>query len=138
MKKFRTASVALLTAGALAFSSANAFAADDSSASSASSEDTTNNNGNSSQDTDNDANNNGNSSQGGNGSSEIGNFLGASDSEKGVWGSEKGPDATPFGWLWYSYTIAATLAAVGGLVVANADNIENAAASFGFDIDLPF
>ncbi|MGO3086997.1 MAG: hypothetical protein ACTIIL_05720 [Corynebacterium flavescens] len=52
-------------------------------------------------------------------SSKIGEFLGASDSERGVWGSSKGADEatgekpTPFTWLWYGYTLAATAGLIG-------------------------
>nr|WP_286982848.1 hypothetical protein [Corynebacterium sp. UBA5992] len=72
-------------------------------------------------------------------SSKIGDFLGASDSERGIWGSTKGgEDATTFGWLWYGYTLAATAGLIGTAIALNADNIEQAAAAAGIDLKLPF
>ncbi|MGP5497204.1 hypothetical protein [Corynebacterium flavescens] len=71
-------------------------------------------------------------------SSKIGDFLNASDSERGVWGSDKGAGATTFGWLWYGYTLAATAGLIGTAVALNADNIEQAAAAAGIDLKLPF
>lgn len=77
-------------------------------------------------------------------SSKIGDALNASPSERGVWGSSKGADEatgaepTPFSWLWYGYTIAATVGLIGSAIALNADNIENAAAAHGIDLKLPF
>lgn len=127
MTSFRKAAVALATAGALTLSATPALAADTT--------DTTNT-GATNTATANDSSTG--SSTGSSGSSNIGNALGASESEKGVWGSSKGEGATTFGWIWYAYTLAATAAAIGGVVAYNADNIENAAAQFGVNIKLPF
>ncbi|MGP5577862.1 hypothetical protein, partial [Corynebacterium flavescens] len=77
-------------------------------------------------------------------SSKIGEFLGASDSERGVFGSSKGKNEatgenpTPFTWLWYGYTLAATEGLIGTAIALNADNIEQAAAAAGIDLKLPF
>ncbi|MDN6430766.1 hypothetical protein [Corynebacterium flavescens] len=77
-------------------------------------------------------------------SSKIGEFLGASDSERGVWGSSKGKseetgeNPTTFSWLWYGYTLAATAGLIGTTIALNADNIEQAAAAAGIDLKLPF
>ncbi|HCG45582.1 hypothetical protein [Corynebacterium flavescens] len=72
-----------------------------------------------------------------NGSSAIGDLLGADERDREVWGSEKG-EASPFSWLWYGYTLAATAGLIGTAIALNADNIEQAAAAAGIDLQLPF
>ena len=106
MRSIRTSAIALVTAGAVALSATPAMAQDGS---------TFNPNATI--------------------SSEIGNALGASDSEKAIWGSSKGGnDATTFGWIWYGYTLAVTAAAIAGGVNAAYPEIQKVAAQWGIQL----
>ncbi|BAU97367.1 hypothetical protein N24_3105 [Corynebacterium suranareeae] len=109
MRKLRTASVALLTAGALALTAAPAIA-DESSV----------------------------GSTGSSASSQVGDAFEANEYERNIWGSSKDfEEVTPFGSAWYGYTIAATAVAAWGLAYANFSAIEQAAAQAGINLQLP-
>lgn len=110
MRKIRTSAVALLAAGALALTATPAVA--QSSA----------------------------TSSGSSASAEVGTALDANEYERSIFGSSKDFDnVTPFGQAWYFYTLAATATAtaVAGVVYANLENIENAAAAAGIQLQLP-
>ena len=108
MRKIRTSAVALLTAGALALTATPAMAQSSV------------------------------SSSGSSASSEIGSLLDATDEERALFGSSKDlASVSPFGQVWYLYTLAATGVAAFGLVHANIANIEAAAAQWGIQLDIP-
>lgn len=78
------------------------------------------------------------SSTGSSASSEIGNALDATENERNIFGSSKNFDeVSTFGQVWYGYTLAATAVAAAGLYYANISTIENTAAAWGIQLDLP-
>ena len=108
MRKIRTSAVALLAAGTLALSATPAVAQSSV------------------------------ASSGSSASAEVGNALDANEYERNIFGSSKDFDnVSPFGQAWYFYTLAATATAVAGVVYANLENIENAAAAAGIQLQLP-
>ena len=71
-------------------------------------------------------------------SSEIGEKLGASDSQKGLWGIEKNSsEATKFDQLNYAYVIASAAALIGGGAAFSSQVTEVREIAEQFNIELP-
>ena len=71
-------------------------------------------------------------------SSEIGEKLGASDSQKGLWGIEKNSsEATKFDQLNYAYVIASAAALIGGGAAFASQVPEVREIAEQFNIELP-
>lgn len=76
--------------------------------------------------------------EGSSASSQVGTALGANDYERNIFGSSKDFDeVTSFGQVWYGYTLLATAVAAAGVYFVNITNIENTAAAWGIELDLP-
>ncbi|QGU08649.1 hypothetical protein COCCU_13795 [Corynebacterium occultum] len=109
MRSLRSASLALVTAGALVLTAAPAAMAQEDTSSVSSS-----------------------------GSSAVGDALGANESERAIWGSSKDSEqVTAFGSSWYAYTIAATVAAIAGGAYAAAPAINQFLAEQGLNLQIP-
>lgn len=72
-------------------------------------------------------------------SSQIGTALEATDAEREVFGSEKGApegeaQAGTFTWLWYAYTLIATIGLVGAAGYIGWPTIQAAAETFGVSL----
>lgn len=129
MRAIRTSLVAAATAAAVALSATPAIAAENDGSSAGSSNDsktaTTTDNGLSSNFS---------------GSSQLGNLLDASDSQKNVWGIKKdwgNDDTLAFDKLTYVYVISSLTALVGGAAAFASQVPEVREIAEQFNIDLP-